>query len=80
MTRVSPNDIGTHWSGRCYGDMPLDLTEALRCKFCRGQLRFDFERKTKAAGFSYFRCDACGLSNVFSVQSQPAAMWPQSRT
>ena len=60
---------GTQAAGRCYGGMPSDRLDAPKCKFCSGRLRFDFERKTIAPGFSYFRCEDCDLSNVFSAQS-----------
>ena len=57
--------------------MPADHLQALncapKCKFCAGPLRFDFARKDKAHGFSYYRCEDCDLPNIFSVQSaQPA--------
>ena len=53
--------------------MPFDRLKAPKCKFCAGQLRFDFERKEKARGFSYYRCEECDLPNIFSSQSaQPA--------
>jgi hypothetical protein len=53
--------------------MPFSQLEAPKCKFCSGRLRFDFERKKKAPGFSYYRCEECELPNVFSAQSvQPA--------
>ncbi len=53
--------------------MPLDRLQAPKCKFCAGKLRFDFERKDKARGFSYYRCEECDLPNIFSAQSaQPA--------
>lgn len=43
--------------------------DAPKCKFCSGRLRFDFERKTKAPGFSYYRCEDCGMANVFAADS-----------
>jgi hypothetical protein len=53
--------------------MPFDHLQAPKCKFCAGRLRFDFERKDKARGFSYYRCEECDLPNIFSAQSaQPA--------
>jgi hypothetical protein len=57
--------------------MPFDKLEAPKCKFCSGRLRFDFERKEKAPGFSYYRCEECKLPNVFSARSeQPAFPHP----
>jgi hypothetical protein len=49
------------------GGMPFDHLEALMCKFCEGRLRFDFDRKEKAPGFTYYRCDECRVANVFAV-------------
>jgi hypothetical protein len=54
-------------------ETPLDHLEAPKCKFCSGSLRFDFERKTKAPGFSYFRCEECDMSNVFAAATFAAA-------
>jgi hypothetical protein len=53
--------------------MPLDHLQAPTCKFCAGNLRFDFERKDKARGFSYYRCEECDLPNIFSAQSAEPA-------
>jgi hypothetical protein len=53
--------------------MPLDHLQAPKCKFCAGNLRFDFERKDKARGFSYYRCEECDLPNIFSAQSEQPA-------
>ncbi|HZQ12137.1 MAG TPA: hypothetical protein VFB31_04940 [Pseudolabrys sp.] len=47
----------------------LDRLDAPKCKFCSGRLRFDFERKTKAPGYSYYRCEDCGMANVFAPES-----------
>jgi hypothetical protein len=54
----------------------LDRLEAPKCKFCPGRLRFDFERKTKAPGFSYFRCEGCEMSNVFAAETFAASRSP----
>jgi hypothetical protein len=68
---------GTQRRHRCYGGMAMerafDHLEAPKCKFCSGSLRFDFERKTKAPGFSYFRCEECDMSNVFAAATFAAA-------
>jgi hypothetical protein len=39
-------------------------------------LAFDFERKTKAPGFSYFRCETCDMPNVFAADALAAAQPP----
>ena len=44
----------------------IPLTAA-HCKFCSGTLRFDFDRSKRVNGFSYYRCEDCGLSNVFAL-------------
>ena len=53
--------------------MQFHKLEAPKCKFCSGRLRFDFERKEKAPGFSYYRCEECKLPNVFSARSEQPA-------
>jgi len=55
------------------GGMSTDHLEAPKCKFCSGRLRFDFERKEKAPGFAYYRCEECGMPNVFSTQAAPTS-------
>jgi hypothetical protein len=75
---------GTQRRHRRYGgmamnrtlDRTLDHLEAPKCKFCAGRLRFDFERKTKAPGFSYFRCEECEMSNVFAAATFAAGASP----
>ena len=49
------------------GGMPFDHLEALKCKFCEGRLRFDVDRKEKAPGFTYYRCEECRMPNVFAA-------------
>ena len=53
--------------------MPFSHLQEPKCKFCSGLLRFDFERKVRAPGFVYYRCEECGMSNVFSIQMQRPA-------
>lgn len=57
-------------------DHTLQRLEAPKCKFCSGRLRFDFERKIKAPGFSYFRCEQCDIPNVFRAKTFTAARAP----
>jgi MinD superfamily P-loop ATPase len=57
-------------------DPTLDRLEAPKCKVCSGRLRFDLERKTKAPGFSYFRCEGCDMPNVFAAETFAAARLP----
>jgi hypothetical protein len=63
-----------------YGGMAMNDTlerlEGPKCKFCSGRLRFDFERKTKAPGFSYFRCEQCEMPNVFAAATFAATASP----
>jgi len=54
-------------------DRAFDRLEAPKCKFCAGRLRFDFERKARAPGFSYFRCEQCDMPNVFAAATFAAA-------
>jgi hypothetical protein len=71
--------VETHQVCRRSFAMPLDLIEAMQCKFCSGKLLFDFERKEKAPGFSYYRCENCELSNIFAVTTGEAGasrIWP----
>jgi hypothetical protein len=56
--------------------MAAEPIKAPKCKFCSGGLRFDVERKTRAPGFSYFRCEGCDMPNVFAAERFAAAPSP----
>jgi len=51
----------------CFSRRAFDHLEALTCTFCKGRLRFDFDRKEKAPSFTYYRCEECRMPNVFAA-------------
>ena len=67
IVRVSGCDAATDVACRRCQAMKNADVEILQCKFCSGHLRLDLERKERAPGFHYYRCEDCKVPNVFAA-------------